>query len=44
DADNRVSWLRVANARIGYSAKGALADANTPSWLTRFFTSPVMPF
>lgn len=44
DADNRVSSLRVANARIGYSARGALADANTPGWLTRFFTGPLMPF
>jgi len=44
DSDNRLSSLRVANARITYSGKGALADANTPGWLTRFFTSPWMPF
>lgn len=44
DADNQVSSLRVANARIAYSAKGALADANTPGWLTRFFSSPLAPF
>lgn len=44
DTDNRVSSLRVANARIAYSAKGALADANSPGWLTRFFVSPLMPF
>jgi flagellar L-ring protein precursor FlgH len=44
NADNQVSSLRVANARIAYSAKGALADANTPGWLTRFFTGPLMPF
>ena len=44
DAENQVSSLRVANARIAYSAKGALADANTPGWLTRFFNSPLMPF
>ncbi|MGX4641515.1 flagellar basal body L-ring protein FlgH [Massilia sp. SYSU DXS3249] len=44
DADNRVSSLRVANARIAYSAKGVLADANSPGWLTRFFTGPLMPF
>jgi len=44
DADNRVSSLRVANARIAYSARGALADANSPGWLTRFFNSPLMPF
>jgi flagellar L-ring protein precursor FlgH len=44
NADNQVSSLRVANARIAYSAKGALADANSPGWLTRFFTGPLMPF
>jgi flagellar L-ring protein precursor FlgH len=44
DADNQVSSLRVANARIAFSAKGALADANAPGWLTRFFSSPLMPF
>lgn len=44
DADNQVSSLRVANARIGYSAQGALAEANTPGWLTRFFVGPWMPF
>jgi flagellar L-ring protein precursor FlgH len=44
DADNQVSSLRVANARIAYTAQGALADANTPGWLTRFFTGPLMPF
>ncbi|UVW29701.1 flagellar basal body L-ring protein FlgH [Massilia sp. H6] len=42
--DNQISSLRVANARIAYSARGALADANTPGWLTRFFNSPLMPF
>jgi flagellar L-ring protein precursor FlgH len=44
DADNQVSSLRVANARISYAAQGALADANTPGWLTRFFVGPWMPF
>jgi flagellar L-ring protein precursor FlgH len=44
DADNQVSSLRVANARIVYSAKGVLADANSAGWLTRFFTGPLMPF
>ncbi|WP_312486785.1 flagellar basal body L-ring protein FlgH [Massilia timonae] len=44
DADNRVSSLRVANARIAYSARGALAEANQPGWLTRFFNSPWLPF
>jgi flagellar L-ring protein precursor FlgH len=44
DAANQVSSLRVANARIAYSARGALADANSPGWATRFFNSPLMPF
>lgn len=44
NADNQVSSLRVANAQIAYSAQGALAEANTPGWLTRFFTGPLMPF
>jgi len=44
DNDNQVSSLRVANARIAYSGQGTLADANSPGWLTRFFTGPLMPF
>ncbi|VXB34954.1 flagellar basal body L-ring protein FlgH [Massilia sp. 9I] len=44
DNDNQVSSLRVANARIAYSGKGALADSNAPGWLVRFFTGPLMPF
>jgi len=44
DNNNQVSSLRVANARIAYSGQGTLADANTPGWLTRFFTGPLMPF
>jgi flagellar L-ring protein precursor FlgH len=44
DNENQVSSLRVANARIAYSGQGSLADANTPGWLTRFFTGPLMPF
>ena len=44
DAYNAVSSLRLADARISYSGTGELADANTPSWLSRFFFHPVMPF
>lgn len=44
DSENQVSSLRVANARIAYSGQGTLADANSPGWLTRFFTGPFMPF
>ncbi|QAU23977.1 flagellar basal body L-ring protein FlgH [Dyella sp. M7H15-1] len=43
DTSNRVSSQQIANARIQYSGKGSLADANQPGWLTRFFNSPWMP-
>lgn len=42
--DNTIASSRVADARIGYGAKGALADANKPGLLSRFFNSPWMPF
>lgn len=44
DSANRVSSQRIANARIAYSGRGPLNDANSAGWLTRFFTSPWMPF
>lgn len=43
DSDNRVSSQRIANARISYSGRGHMADANTPGWLTRLFVSPWSP-
>ena len=43
-ADNSVPSYRVASARITYSGKGAIADANAQSWLARFFNSPWVPF
>ncbi len=43
-ADNSVSSEKVANARIEYAGKGALADANRMNWLARFFNSPWLPF
>jgi flagellar L-ring protein precursor FlgH len=43
-ADNSVPSFRVASAKITYSGKGAIADANTQSWLARFFNSPWVPF
>ena len=42
--DNTVTSDRVANARISYTGRGQLADANTQGWITRFFSSPWMPF
>lgn len=43
-SDNSIPSYRVASARISYSGKGALADANSQSWLARFFNSPWVPF
>lgn len=42
--DNTVSSIRVADARIGYIGKGSLASANRQGWLSRFFSSALMPF
>lgn len=44
DPDNSISSLKVADAMISYGGKGALADANTPGLLARFFNLPWMPF
>jgi len=33
----------VADARITYSGKGQLAEANQQGWLSRFFMSPWFP-
>lgn len=41
---NQVSSQNIANARISYAGRGALADSNQPGWLTRFFNSPWFPF
>jgi flagellar L-ring protein precursor FlgH len=43
-ADNTVDSTRVANARISYSGKGTLAEANEAGWLSRFFMSSMWPF
>ncbi len=43
-ADNSVPSYKVADARITYSGKGALADANTMGWLGRIFQSVLSPF
>jgi flagellar L-ring protein precursor FlgH len=44
EPDNSVPSSKVANAAITYAGKGALADANAPGWLARFFMSPKLPF
>lgn len=43
DRHNQVSSQRVANARVSYAGRGALADSNAAGWLTRFFNSPWFP-
>ena len=43
-ADDSITSFRVASARITYNGKGAIADANAQSWLSRFFNSPWVPF
>jgi flagellar L-ring protein FlgH len=43
-ADDSIPSYRVADAKISYSGKGAIADANAQSWLSRLFNSPWMPF
>lgn len=35
--DNSVASFKVADARITYAGKGALADSNSPGFLSRFF-------
>lgn len=42
--DNTVLSTRVADARITYSGRGAVADSSAPGWLSRFFQSPIWPF
>jgi flagellar L-ring protein precursor FlgH len=42
--DNSVDSTRVADARIVYTGRGTLADANTQGWLARFFNSKWMPY
>ena len=44
DPDNSISSLKVADAMIAYGGKGAIANANAPGILSRFFNLPFLPF
>lgn len=44
EPDNTVPSWKVANASITYAGRGALANANAPGLLARFFNSPLLPF
>ncbi|NMM79795.1 flagellar basal body L-ring protein [Acidovorax sp. SRB_14] len=44
DTDNRLSSQRIANARIVYSGRGALAETQRQGWLMTFFNGSWMPF
>lgn len=41
---NTVESTRIADPTISYVGEGALADANSMGWLTRFFNSVLFPF
>lgn len=43
-ADNSISSVRIADAQIAYVGDGQTNDANAMGWLSRFFTSALMPF
>lgn len=44
DPDNQILSAKMADARITYSASGALAEAHEQGWLSRFFGSHLWPF
>ncbi len=42
-ADNTVSSTKIANAKIIYTGKGAVASSSKMGWLARFFNSKLWP-
>ncbi|WP_298439524.1 flagellar basal body L-ring protein FlgH [uncultured Ferrimonas sp.] len=43
DNDNTLSSQRIADARIIYGGRGAIADSNQMGWAQRYFQSPWFP-
>lgn len=43
NGDNSIPSFKVADARIIYSGRGAVADSNKMGWLARFFNSGFWP-
>lgn len=41
--DNSIPSSRVADARIAYGGRGAVANSNAMGWLSRFFNSSYFP-
>jgi flagellar L-ring protein precursor FlgH len=41
---NTITSNRIANAKITYRGRGALADSNRPGWLTRILGGVLWPF
>ncbi len=43
-SSNVIMSNKIANSRIYYGGGGVIAESNSQGWLSRFFSSPVMPF